>query len=680
MFFLLAVCAALAGTDWQAIGPERGHVLDADVRDDRVSVVTRVGVMSAGGDLGDWVRDPRFPPDTRRIALGPEDTAWAAPSGQLWHVTDGPSQHYAVPSGSTVVDLETTAGGAVLAAVRGQTAGLVRVEPGGEARWVLSEIDPWCLHIEGEQVWLGTVGHGLWVSEDGGTSFVPLVEEGVITALGRVDGTLLAAFADGRVLHPADGTLLLEQPGTTVTAIADDHGVPLLTLAGDHGAVGPVARLVDGALEGLSLRSEGAAGGLIRPLGAWSLPDGGVLVGTFREGPLRVEQGAWSFARSGFRATVGRGAAVDSGGRLLLGLMGTGVFLSEDDGASWSAEHSGAGPVTDAIAVVSLGNAIAALDFEGVAVLGPDGRWSRFATVDNPRGDRRNGLELLAPGPGGSWWGVDVGGQLWQRVEGAWSRCETGSVSWIGGGAEASTVVTAAGHLQLEDCGAAATPVGWEVGTVDWGQARATGPWLAVPGALWHEGQRVADLPPVRVSTIKAREGGGGGQEDVLVATGHGEVFACSVQGCGLVGSPIPTGIEAVGWLGDGRVWVVERRGTLLASGGDQAVLAWSTGDDSQRRDMALQRLEIPPWAVEGQAGGGPGHGPGDHMGGSGHGPGDLGPPGGQPVPAAGAQGQPPPVVASPAPPASSIPWRFIIAGLGVALALVGVGWWRRRH
>ena len=86
IFSLCAIAFADEITSsWVPVGPERGHVLDADVSDKEVVVATRVGVMRADPGLERWERDTRFPFDTKRVTLW-DDGAWGAPPGQLWVV------------------------------------------------------------------------------------------------------------------------------------------------------------------------------------------------------------------------------------------------------------------------------------------------------------------------------------------------------------------------------------------------------------------------------------------------------------------------------------------------------------------------------------------------------------------------------------------------------------------
>jgi len=659
---LALIAAALAAEGWQAVGPERGHVLDASAAGQTVLVATRVGVLRAGPDLDRWERDPRFPRDTRRVAALPDGGAWATPGTSLWRVGEKTLPAVDLPAGSLAVDLCAPDDGGAVVAVRGAGAGVLRVEPSGAQGASLDGVDPWVLAAQGGRVWVGTVDAGLFSSDDGGRSFDHIVRDGQVTALGLVGGHLLVGWADGRLVDQDEGEVLLSSPGVIVTGIADDDGTPVLTLAGEHGPDGPLARLEGGKLRGVPLTGLGLEVGLVRPTGAWSVPGRGVLVGTFREGPLRVRGGTAEVARAGFQATVTGGAAIDERGRLLLALMGTGTYLSTDGGASWVQQSGHEAPVTDAIGVVSLGRGLAALDFEGLSLLDAAGQWQRLATPEHPGAGRRNGLAVVAPGGAGSLWGLDVGGQLWRYGDERWEKCpEQGGVQLDGDGRQAH-LLGPRGVLLLTDCATPAEAI-WTVAPTaqtDWSRARAAGDWLALLGSLWLRGARVAELPPARVTAIAARG------DEVLVGMESGEVLACTASACAEAGPRLPGDPAALGWLPDGRVWVAERRGTLLVAGGASSVSPWFTGTEGHQPDGALLRLEAPPWLPEGA----PGQGA----------QGVSAPPVGAAKP--GPNGSLPAADALPSEPVPSR-WRPWVA-LGVSLVLcvlmaAGSWWWVRR-
>ncbi|MFH1467876.1 MAG: hypothetical protein ABIO70_26055 [Pseudomonadota bacterium] len=180
---------------WVEAGPERGHVLDAAVCDDATYVATRVGVARAAPGLGAWSRDPRFPPEVRRLACGEDGLVFAAPAGQLWRVGAETELIRFFETRTDPVDLAVS-DGALLVALRGEEAGVLRVE-GGEPFRVLEGVDPWCLAARGEDVLLGTVTSGAFLSRDGGASFAPLLEGAGVASVAWVDRDGWIALADG---------------------------------------------------------------------------------------------------------------------------------------------------------------------------------------------------------------------------------------------------------------------------------------------------------------------------------------------------------------------------------------------------------------------------------------------------------------------------------------------------
>lgn len=669
MIPLLALLAAFAAQadGWQAVGPERGHVLDASAAGEVVLVATRVGVLRSGPELSGWERDTRFPRDTRRVAALPDGGAWATPGVSLWLVAKESRSLGDLPAGSLAVDLVAAGDGGGVVAVRGEAAGVLRVEPTGAITTTLDGVDPWVLATRGDDVWVGTVDDGLWSSDDGGRSFDHTERGGQVSALGLVGGHLLVGWADGRLVDQDAGEVLLQAAGAIVTGIADDDGTPVLTLAGEHGPTGPLALLAHGQLQGIPLTGLGLDEGLVRPTGAWSVPSHGALIGTFRQGPLRVQGGALGTARSGFLATVTGGAAIDESGRLLLALMGTGTYLSTDGGASWAQQSGHDAPVTDAIGVVSLGRGLAALDFEGLSMLDAAGHWQRLATPAHPQAGRRNGLAAVAPGGRGTLWGLDVGGQLWRYADDQWLKCpEQGGVQLDGDGSQAH-LLGPKSVLLLTDCAAPAEAIWASAPTAqtDWSRARAAGDWLALLGSLWLRGARVAELPPSRITAIAARG------DEALVGLESGEVLACTPSACTLAGPRLPGDPAAVGWLPDGRVWVAERRGTLLVAGGTTTVAPWFTSTEGHQPEGALLRLEAPPWLPEGAPGQGAPGVSAPPAGPRGGGPGGS-PPGGPPAAEAP---RAPEAEAAPGP--RRFPWLPLGIGSMAAIVLLVVGAWR---
>ena len=400
---------ALASPDWTPIGPERGHVVDFDSSEAGRFSATRVGVMRSAGPGQPWSRDPRFPTGTRRIASAPT-VAWAAPPGQLWQVDSDDTRLVTLFSQGLAVDLEALGTGVVLAAVRGESSGVWRAVPGGEAEQVLADVDPWTLSSRGAEVWVGTVNQGLWYSESAGQTWKH-VSSGSISALGIVGGDLWVGHADGSIYNWDEDELLTGLPGghaTHIAGLSEDEA--LLVVSSQNAQTGPLQLLTP---EGLSPIREMRVDddiGLLGPTGAWPSEDGSAIVGSFRRGPLSWDGQTLATDRSNFRAMVSGGAASDAQGRLVLGAMGTGVYIWEN--GEFGPHLAGQGPVTDTVGVKRIGEQITVLDFEGLVTLDPDGNWTRMEGVQDVNLGRRNGLIDVGQDSEGTLWGIDSSGAL----------------------------------------------------------------------------------------------------------------------------------------------------------------------------------------------------------------------------------------------------------------------------
>ncbi len=605
------VASALAAPGWESIGPERGHVVDLSANEAAVWCATRAGVLRADPALERWERDPRFPRDARRIAAARGDELWASPGTSLWHVAEETRLAAELAPGSLIVDM-VVHGDRVLAAVRGEQAGVLAAWEGPEGLntdWVLADVDPWTLASDGERVWLGTVERGLWASEDG-RRFEPTIRDGGVLALGEVAGRTLAALDDGRLVEAASGATVAELGPLPIAGIVEDRGAPLLLLLGKHGLDSPLVRLEQGRPTPVPLDAFQDDIAPLTPTGLWPLDGGGAVIGSFRGGPIRVADGSLAWARDGFRAAV-TGGLVVQGDRILLALMGTGTFLSLDGGQSWSEQRGQGTPVTDATAVVPLGDRLAVVDFEGVATLDSEGRWERWDGVPNPEPWPRNGLADLAAGPDGTIWGLDHGGGLWRRRDGSWQRCADGEGLQLDADAAGAVMLARSGALGLERCegpNAPRWPALTEAALPE--DARLSLPWLAAGGRLWRDGRAAGEHPQGRVAALA------GSPDAALLALEDGRVLRCAPDGCVEATAPLPHSPHSLGWRPDGSLWLAEQRGSLTLQGGDAELLPWYPEPAPAAPDGSLYRLEDPPWMTRGPGPGGappphPGPGPG---------------------------------------------------------------------
>jgi MYXO-CTERM domain-containing protein len=662
--WLLIASSLSAYAGWVQAGPERGHVLHAAVGPEQVAVATRVGVVSAGLELDDWARDPRFPPEVRRLAFGPDGTAWGAPAGQIWRVEESAERVVYFDSATTPVDLATTGSGALIAALRGAEAGVLRVE-GAEVQRVLEGVDPWRVAAVGDRVLVGTVASGLYLSTDGGVSFAPSLEtEQGVSAVAWMGDEAWVGLADGglRVLRDGSWATLTPLRGGYATGFAQAPGGVLVSvqrLRQGHDAI----VLHDGVLGRETQPGRMADDGTIADLtGTWSLPDGRALVGSFRRGPLVYGEGGLAPARDGFRATVTGGAAMDASGRIVLALMGTGVYVSSDGGDSWQAPGAGQGPVTDSVAVVPQGEAVLVVDFEGVALLDPAGQWSRLPR--NPLLQPGQNLASVGVDALERTWAVDRVGKLYLLEGDAWRACQQRGFRLDGHG-EHLVLATPGGFLAPAGCDQAWQPLTLDTSPhLDGRHARAAGGWVAGGGAVWRGSKKRFALPNRSVSALAARE------HEALVALDDGSILHCAER-CDPLPDPVPGTVAALGWLADGRVWVAELTGTFLVQGDGPALSPWSEVLNARRVTGDLMPLERAPWNDESAP---QGAGPGPAT------PGQPGP--AQPAPGGHAPGTPP----GPEPP----PVLEADQGCGCSSAatgasawlsaLLGLGWLRRRR
>ncbi len=586
-----------ARAGWVEAGPERGHVLHAAVGEQRVSVATRVGVVTAGNGLDDWARDPRFPPEVRRLAHGPGDVVWAAPAGQLWRVADDAERVLFLESRTTPVDLCVVGSGAVLVALRGEEAGVLRVVD-DEPVAVLEGVDPWRLAARGERVVLGTVDGQVWLSRDGGLTFDMLAEEPQgVSALGWVGDQAWVGHADGGIRVLRDGSWE-DRPAIQAgyaTGFAAVEGGVLISV--QRLSQGHDALLLDDGSTRRELRLADGGGDHTIPdyTGVWALSGGGALAGSFRRGPLEVRATSVHPARAGFRATVTGGAAMDASGRLVLALMGTGVYVSDDQARTWQPVAGPGAPVTDSVSVVPHGAGVRVVDFEGITTLDAAGNWQRLPR--NPL--LRPGENQVSAASDGEdrTWSVDRTGGLYQLRGDSWHACKQRGLRLDGHG-DHLLLATQGGFLRPTACDAPWEPVELDRGIrVDGRFARAAGGWVAGFSTVWRGTKAMFAIPDRGVTALAARD------VEALVAMEDGQVFHCSER-CDALESA-PGTVQALGWLADGRVWLAELSGTLLIQGEGAALQPWSRVPNAHRVTGDLMPLERAPWDTEAGPGGG---------------------------------------------------------------------------
>ena len=565
---------------WEVVGPERGHVLDADVGTEEVLVTTRVGVMRSSISLEQWERDSRFPPDTKRVAVW-NDGAWAAPPTQLWEIEAESMRLVATFPKSVIVDLDAQEDGTVFAGVRGAQKGVWRVTSGGGAQHVLTKVEPWTILAEGQNVWVGTIKSGLWLSEQGQP--FQQVATGSITSLEKVGERIWLGLPDGRILDARNHREVVAIEGGFASTIAElDENNAFLTIISPTRKAHPFQVLEDDELTEITKLRVDEDGGFIGPTGAWSLRNGQALVGSFRRGPLRWS-GKLSLARTGFHATVSGGGALDKWGRLVMAFMGTGVYRWQN-GEIYP--HPLEGPVTDSIAVKSVLGQIVVLDFEGINLLDEDGEWRRVDSVPDKGKRMRNSLRDVAKSSEDTWWGLDHYGRLWMNAEEKWELCPLrGGIRFDGDGATL-LVATEKGYAQV-NCQEKAF-VHTHIGNMK--DSRSLGEWVAISESLFYQDQMIASIPEGKVDALVA-DGAG-----VLLSIRNEPLLRCETA-CEEVAPALSEPILALGRLPDERIWALEQKGTLLFSdGSDISPPAWWTFTEYRVRYSSFMQLYSNPW------------------------------------------------------------------------------------
>jgi hypothetical protein len=593
------VGAAEAGpATWQSIGPERGHVVDASIQDGVLLVATRVGVMRAESSDGEWQRDPRFPEGVRRLA-GWREGAWAAPPGQLWEVTDTETRFVYSFKGGIAVDLAVLDSGRSIAAVRSPSGGsLWTTDPGQSPRKVLEKIDPWTLCTYENEVWLGTVDKGLWYSDDSAQHFEK-IQDGAVTALGRVDNETWAAFSDGRIVSVDGNREILRIEGGHASSIAGlGADQALVTVISPMGQTGPLQEIKDGVIHAIQKLKVDEDIGYLGPTGTWSLSNGQALVGTFRRGPLVWDGKDLSLARKNFRAFVSGGAAIDAQGRLLMAGMGTGVYTYA--AGKLSPHTAGEGPVTDTVAIRRLGDQVSVVDFEGIVRLDADGRWQREEGVQDVQRSQRNGLIDIGQDGDDTLWGIDGDKRLHKRVGDTWQRCTIQQALRLDGDGPHLVVATKQGFLK-PDCKQAISAFAVQTSAEN---ARALGGWLATPGQLFGGGRLKARLPPGEINALAL------GKKGLLVAVANQPLLLCSPE-CVEVSPAPPSPLGAIGFQPDGTIWAMEKKGTMLVldkTGEQLSPGPWTNIATEEASDWSLMAYLKDPWMSHG-----PGKGPQGH-------------------------------------------------------------------
>ena len=571
---------------WTEMGPEKGHILDASVANDKVYVTTRVGVLQASQSLNDWKRDARFPPDTKVIGAWASGV-WASPPGSLWEVTDNNLRLAKSFSQSLVVDIDVDENGLSASAVRGQEQGIWLTQPNGTPEAFLTQTDPWVVCIHNDQIWAGTIDKGLWVQEKRGEPFIQHTT-GSVTALDVIGGDVYAAYANGGVYNTSNNTQVFAIPGGYATSLSNLDSGNLFLTVGSPGLGAAPFQFFDGSkVQSLLSSKVDQDKSHLSPTGSWSLGKGRALVGTFRRGPLlwegTTQNDNLSLASTNFHATVSGGAAIDKWGHLVLALMGTGVYVWKEGTFS---PHLPKGPVTDSVAVKRVGDTVVVLDFDSVRILSASGTWLAMRGVPDRRQRRKNALVDIGRDEQEEWWAIDSYGALYQWTEKKWKQCLVSNVLRIDGYGTNMLLATRTGykkpHCQQE------IPVHSAISNTS--TSRSAGSWVATPKALYFEEKKVESLNGKAIQFLIPDE------EGVLLAQKDAPILRCTDQ-CRNIAPNFSDDLKAMGRLPDGTLWALEGRGTLWKDDGTgRSPRKWSTSTAHRMSNGAYLSLYKEPW------------------------------------------------------------------------------------
>jgi hypothetical protein len=186
----------------------------------------------------------------------------------------------------------------------------------------------------------------------------------------------------------------------------------------------------------------------------------------------------------------------------------------------------------------------------------------------------------------------------------------TGVLRFDGRGADLR-IATEKGYLLPDSCNEPAGPA-WPGNALQPLLSRVVGDWGLAPGGLYHKGAQVTRLPEAMVQALAVRAGPGGAVEILAAFAGH-PLFRCAHNACENVAAAFDGPLSAVGWLGNGQYWALERRGTFQitkATSLVEPVALTETLVLEKGRDAAVEfagpapglELDRPPWRELGSA------------------------------------------------------------------------------
>ncbi len=597
--------------------------MDVAVTGGQVLALTRVGVLATDAKLTRWHRDPRFPAGVKLLATGPGPGVWAVTAAGIWRVGTSVGLVAALPEGAAI-DVVSPAADVAVVAMRGTHAGVWRVEAHGEKPalvQVLAGVDPWSMAVDGATVWLGTLDAGVWVSHDAGKTFAAekALGTGTVSTVAVIDKQPWVGWSDGRVTHGATGALACTVKAGPPIALARVAGKVLSVVDSQTGPLADLYRCgPDAVAVAIPSPTIDDDPDPIQPTGLWPLDAGRALLGTFRSGPLLATSAGLTAARTGFAATLGAKAMMEPDGAIAIALMSTGVYVSPDEGVTWSpvAPAGVGGPVTDTMDMLYQKGRMYVDDFDGITI-GSGAKWYRSTGVAEASGGRPNAIIGIAMDDASRLWGRTYSGQLYRQDGAAWTECAASNVVRVEGSGDHVVVATTTGYFRADPCTAplsAAWPDVPAAATAKASATRSDGHWLATPGQLWLDGKAVATLPAAAVEALSASDPGA--DATVIVALRGGDVVTCRAGACAVSALPLPGPASAIGAFADGRLWALEEKGSLLtsdAAGGSPGPTGNGSLIDARPAPQAegthlggateAEQLRIPPWRGVGRPG-----------------------------------------------------------------------------
>ena len=191
-------------------------------------------------------------------------------------------------------------------------------------------------------------------------------------------------------------------------------------------------------------------------------------------------------------------------------------------------------------------------------------------------------------------WGIDAEGRLWSRQSGGWINCGAREGLRLEGEDEHLLLASKSGYRRVSCEESESVYPG-----IDSVKSRSVGGWVASPGGLYLNGEKLHSLEDSAIEAISLDSDG------VLVAQSEVGILSCTVSGCNQVASAPNEWLLNIGRFSNGRIWGLEYRGSILvASDADEssAPPEWSALEEQGHYEMSLIRFYKNPWLEAGKS------------------------------------------------------------------------------